>query len=641
MLAALRHSLNLWPVKIFFMLLAAVFVLWGVNDVFTNSGTDGSVATVAGQRIDQADFQMAYQRQLQQISRMMGDKQPTAEMRRGIGGQVLDRLVTQAAITAAAQKMGLQAPDAALRQAVFDIPAFKGPSGRFDRATMQSVLANNGMNETMFLRLMRDDLLDSQLMEAVRAGVRAPEQLAKLVFAAEQERRQADMVELPFAAAPAPAAPDEAAMQRWWDNHPELYSTPEYRRIKAVVLSADTVAKSVDVTEPEMQAWYEAHRANFETPEKRSVQAVLAQDKEAAEKIAAQWKAAPGGSPGDWAAIQQAATAAGASATELDSATMIEFPSPELGRAVFAAPENVVTGPVSTPLGWAVLRVTKVTGGTSAGGFEQVKAQVHDAVAHEKAADLVYDRANKVEDLLAAGSKLEELPDNLGVSAVSGTLDAQGDTPGGAPAPIPGGVDVRAALVAAAFAQSKTDPPHLTEGPGNSYFAVEVDDITPPERKPLDQVKAEVVADMAHDSQRHAEETAAAAMLHAARSGGGTPSQNFADAAQKAGLKVTTTPEISRTAAPPPGVPTQLAQAMFGMKLGETAMVETPTGFIVALLAIVQSPEPAADQAAFDKSRAALTQSMANDFELTYAAAVRARGNPRINQQAMDAVVQP
>jgi peptidyl-prolyl cis-trans isomerase D len=638
MLSALRNSLNLWPVKLFFLLLAAVFVLWGVNDVFTNSNSDGSVATVAGRKIDQADFQIAFQRQLQQIGQMMGNKPPPPEMRTAIAQQTLQRLVTQTAITAAAEKMGIAAPDDAVRQAVFDVPAFHGPSGQFDRATMQSVLANNGMTEPMFLRLVREDLVDQQLLESVRAGISAPVGLAREVFAAEHEKRRADLVELPFSAVPPPPAPDDAAIERWWDNHPDLYSSPEFRRIKAVVLSAETIAKSVEVSDAEMQAWYEAHKANFETPEKRSVQAVVAQDQAEAVKLAVQWKADPTG----WAAVQAAASAAGASATELDESTLIEFPSPELGRAVFDAPPDAITGPVSTPLGWAVLRVTHVTGGTSAGGFDAVKAQVHDAVAQEKATDLLYDRANKVQDLLAGGAKLEELPDDLGLNAVSGTLDAQGNTPAGEPAPIPGGVEVRAALVGAAFSQSKSDPARLIEAPDHSYYAVEVDDITAPERKPLAEVKSQVIADLTHDEVRHTQEEAAAALLHAVRGGPGTPAVSLADAALKAGLRVSQTPEISRDdQQAPPGFPLPLARPIFGMKVGEATMVETPEGFDVAVLASAVSPDPAADPAGFDKTRLSLTQALGNDFEQVYASVLRSRGDPRINQTALEAVVQP
>ena len=63
------------------------------------------------------------------------------------------------------------------------------------------------------------------------------------------------MVEFPFAAAPAPPAPTEAELQRWYDNHPDLYSSRrEYRRIKAIVLSPETLAKDITITDAELQA---------------------------------------------------------------------------------------------------------------------------------------------------------------------------------------------------------------------------------------------------------------------------------------------------------------------------------------------------------------------------------------------------
>ena len=67
-------------------------------------------------------------------------------------------------------RLNIQVPDAALRQATFDTKAFQGPNGQFDRATFQSVLRNNSYTEARYLKLLRTDLAQRQLVEAVRAG---------------------------------------------------------------------------------------------------------------------------------------------------------------------------------------------------------------------------------------------------------------------------------------------------------------------------------------------------------------------------------------------------------------------------------------------------------------------------------------
>ena len=44
----------------------------------------------------------------------------------------------------------------------------------------------------------------------------------------------------------------------------------------------------------------------------------------------------------------------------------------------------------------------------------------------DKAADLMYDRANKVDNVLGSGASLDEMPSDLGLVGVAGTLDAAG-----------------------------------------------------------------------------------------------------------------------------------------------------------------------------------------------------------------------
>ena len=86
------------------------------------------------------------------------------------------------------------------------------------------MLRNNGLTEPRFLDMMRGDLAQRQLLGAVSAGAATPEALLRPLFQGQFEKRSADMVEFPLAAAPEPPAPTEADLQRWYDNHPDRYS---------------------------------------------------------------------------------------------------------------------------------------------------------------------------------------------------------------------------------------------------------------------------------------------------------------------------------------------------------------------------------------------------------------------------------
>ena len=635
MLATFRNGLNTWPARLFFLFLVALFVAWGVGGDMLRlitGGGDGSVATVGSHRIELPELQDAYRRQLAQVMRMFGGRtEPTPEIRRGIAEQALGRLVTQAALTQAAEAMGLAAPDEALRQATFQVPAFRGANGQFDRSVFEQALRNNNLTEQRFLGLLRLDILQRQMLEPLRAGAAAPDVLTVAVYAFQQEKRIADAVDLPFAAATAPPPPTEAQLTRWYENHKDQYSTPEYRRIKAVILSPETVGKEIEVTEDDLRGAYEQAKAGYNTPEKRSAQVVLLQDEAKARALAAQWLAGA-----DWASIEAEATKEGGSPIDLTDSTRDQIPSPELAQAIFTAVPNVVGPPVKTALGWYAVKVTNVTPGKSK-TLDEARDDLRARVIADKAADVIYDRANKVEDLLAGGVALDSLPADLGLAAVTGTMDAKGDTPAGHPAPFPGSQALRDDLISTAFQAKKDEPPRLIQvqdqgqGNGQSFFAVAVEGITPPAPRPMDEVADRVRADWTQDAIRHEQEERAAKILTAVKAG-----QSLEVTA--AGLEVHRLPPVGR-AAPTEGVPAQLVTPLFALKVGEPTMVETADGFVVAVLRQVDVPDPAKDPIGYGQVRDALARSIATDTENVFANAVRERANPKVNSQALNSLI--
>ena len=407
-----------------------------------------------------------------------------------------------------------------------------------------------------------------------------------------------------------------------------------------MVLAPDRLAGDVVPAEAALRAAYQARAAEFVQPEKRSVQVLLSQDEGKAKALAQRWKERLAGGGADWAAMQEAAKAEGAAPVELSDAVRSEIPAPELAAAIFAAAPDTVAGPVRSALGWHVLRVTKVAPGSTR-GLDEVKPLLVAQLRADRAADLLYDHANKVDDLLSGGAPLDELPGDLGLAAVSGTLDARGMTQDGAPAPIPGGDDLSAALIQAAFQAARGEAPRLIEAPRkpgvlSGFFAVVVDDIAPPAPRPFDTVAEAVLADWSEAETHRTQEAAAAAMLEAIRGG-----QSLADAAVIADLKVVRLPEISRGARPGETVPLQLVNPLFDLKPGEPTMVEVVDGFVVAVLAEIQPAQPDADPVGYGQVRDALGQAIADDIQAVLTAGLRARARPQVNKVMVDRIVQP
>jgi peptidyl-prolyl cis-trans isomerase D len=291
-----------------------------------------------------------------------------------------------------------------------------------------------------------------------------------------------------------------------------------------------------------------------------------------------------------------------------------------------------------------VIRVTGITPARHQ-SFDEVKEALRQQIAEQQAVEQVYDRSTKLDDALGGGGSLDELPTGLGVAAVTGTLDAHGNTPEGQTAPIPGPPALRDALISAAFATKVGEPPRLVEVPAeaaqgqpagpSAYYALSVESITPPAGEPFDQVRDRVREDWMSTARHHETETIAAGVLAAVKGG-----QNLTDAATGFGLAVQRLPPTERQS-PPQGVPQQLVQPLFGMKVGEPTMVETADGFLVAVLAEVQIPDAKSDPIGFGQSRVTIERSMGDDIVSSYVNALRVAANPRVNNQVLNSIIQP
>jgi peptidyl-prolyl cis-trans isomerase D len=278
MISQFRKYTDSWIARIFFILMAVSFVGWGISgDLFRIMGSPTWVAKVGSQTIETQAFEAEFQRALaQQTKALPPNQEPPAGLRRQVGQQTLERMVGQLALEQELKSLRIVTPDDALAAAARAMPAFQGTDGKFSKDVFTSVLRNNGYTEARFLAELRTDISQKQLLSTLSAPVPAPEAEVKPLYAAEFEKRSADMASFPLDAAPEPATPDEAALKRWYENHPDSYTTPEYRRIKAIELSPESLASDIKVTDQELQAAYDEHKAEFVTPEKRSAEVISA-----------------------------------------------------------------------------------------------------------------------------------------------------------------------------------------------------------------------------------------------------------------------------------------------------------------------------------------------------------------------------
>jgi peptidyl-prolyl cis-trans isomerase D len=620
MLVTVRNLMGSWVARGFFALLVAVFVFWGISNVFTLTGGSTSVAQVAGKPVDVSLVQAAYQRMLNQAG------QSGQGQRQQIAAQALADVLRQQVLQQEEKNLGVSVPDAAIRQEIGAIPAFQA-NGVFDKAKFEQLLQQNNSSPDQFLGQVRDDIAGRQLLLPLLAGVQAPDVLVNKLFNVISEQRFAQVVVIPVAGQPVPAAPDDAVLQRYWRNHPAAFTAPEYRKVKIVILSPVLLAPREQVAQADVDAAYARAAAATVSVAQRSVQVLSVDNLAASSRLEEAWKKGA-----SWDKIQAMAKQFGATAVTLDKAQQAQIPSADLAQAVFAAQPGRVVGPVAGSMG---MYVFKVTDATQSGPDEAaLKAQIMQQLQLQKAQADVAKDVDGVQDALAGQTPLDQLPGNLGLAAVQGTLDVNGNDQSGQPAPVPGGDALKAAIVQAAFAAHPGDPAQLSNGPDGSYFALTLDSVQPPALEPFEQVRGAVLTAWRNDQMTREAEMKATALLQAVNGG-----QDLAKAAGAAGYKVTAAPALTRST-PASDANGQMVSVLFSLKLGQGTMLQTNTGFTVAALAKIVQPTPAQDPSDYAQLQQAMTKSLQDDTGGSFLAGLQARDKVSVNQKLFTQIYQ-
>ncbi len=633
MLAPFRRFLNTWIAKFFFFALAAAFLTWGVNDMVSQIGTSGNIATVGGQAITPTEFSVEFNRTLKQAIAKAPGGALSADEKKALGYQTLYGMIYRAALDAEAKREGIAVNNDALRNQIETDKVFLDSTGKFTRTNYLQILSDNNLTTKSYEDGQRDQMLEAEILDSVEVGAGASAILTDHLFGYEAQNRTADVVLVKTADQPAPADPTDAQLQRYYANHLSSYATPEYRKIKLVVLSADTLASSETVTDADAQTYYKANFATYVQPEKRSVRILVFADQAKAQTLAAAWA-----KNSDWTAIQKQAQAAGGSAVELPDTSKPDFPTPALADAVFAARIGAPIGPVQAGLGWQVAQVTTITPANTV-TFETAEPAIKTKLQRAKASVAIYDQANKLEDAIGQSSDLNQVPADIGAAAAEGTVDANGIGLDGTQAPLPASGGARAAILADAFSQTLNQPAEfkqasLKTGADPVFYAMTVEQITPPAHKAYADVATQVRVDWILDQRRHEAETAAAKMLATVQGG----VENLSAVANGTTV-IHSAPFFSEGT--PSGIPSQIVAPMFATnKIGDASMAETNDGFAVAVLTKITTPDRTAAPEDWNKLRTQLEQSMRGDIESTYTDALRSAAKVNINEARLNAAIE-
>ena len=624
MLQEMRKYTKSWIANIFLGALTLSFVSWGIGDIFLGR-TSTSVATVGDSSIDQQTFQRDYSNVVRSEGEQRGKPLSVDEARREhLGEKVLDQTISRVAIDNVVQELGLTASDAQVADEIRSIPAFAGITGSFDRQVFQQRISRFGYTEQGFSELVRNDLARSQLVNATEGGFLMPPGYARALFAYSTEIRAAEYITVDPKVLPPIAPPPDSVLAAYVKAHPERYSTPEYRDVTYAEITPQDVMSGVNITDAQIQKVYDDNKDKYVLPEKRDVER-LDFPNEAAAK-AAKAKIDSG------TAFDQEATALGKKPADISLGEVVkEDLDPAESQAAFALPANGVSQPVKGPSGWALLHVTKIVAGQTT-TLAQASNDIRQQLVQETAQSKLVDIANAYTDASSSGLSLTAAAKKVGMhSGHVAAMDKNGLTPDGSKAAVPDDPDFRA-LVFHTEVGEEGDPEPAKSG---NYYVVSVNGLVPPKLKPLDQVRAQAVADWTGEQRaiqlrKKAEELAAQA----------NQDKSLAAAAKSIGAAVQNSPALTH-ATHDATFSTDLITKLFDAMPGQAVFGPAGNGgdYVVARVSGILHPLPPVNDPSYAQGVRLISGGVGSGITDTYAAALRAKFGVKINTKLLNSVV--
>ena len=610
---------------IFVLLLIASFIIWFPAGWFQGFGSQDLI-TVGDTKIGPHEYMRAQQDVLRTMSSQAGRSLSLQEARGlGLDSRVMERLIGGAAVDAHARALNLAITDAEILDEIMKDPAFKDASGNFSPAIFQQTLQAVGMSEQGYIDSLRERNLRRQILATIGKVADSPSVLITALNNYNGETRQLRYVLVPQSAARTIPDPTDEDLKRYYDNHHNKFTQPEYRKVGVLAVTPETVRNEVRINESDVRAAYEASKNQLGTPEKRHVQQISFPDKAAAD--AAYQKIQSGT---DFAAV---AKEQGLSDADMDlgKVTRDELADPAIADAAFKLEANKVSEPITGNLGNVVLvHVTEIEPGKTP-TFEEAKADLEKKILKERASGAIFDLHDKIEDQVASGAKLSEIADKLKLNyLLIDQVDRQGKKPDGSTVTLPAQKDVLNAVFSTDVGV-ENDP---IDAKDDGVIWYEVLGVVPEQLKPFDQVKDEATKDWKTEEVRTRLAKYSQDLVNSL-SGGKT----IEDAAKDLNTQILTSDPLKRDSITVNVLPAAVAQAF---TLQEKGYGSAPSGVeegrIVFQVDKV-TPPTALDQAETERLKRQIGLLIGEDVIAEYFSALENRYGVSVNEPALAKLV--
>ena len=558
-------------------LVCLAFVIFYIPDFLTTTpgaAPSDLVASVEGRPITSTEFRRIYYQQVQSYQLAYGadlDEQLLRQL--GIDRQILQELIDEEAAVVEAERLDLTVSDVEVRERILSLPGLQD-NGVFIGEEQYRLLLRSqipSMTPAQFEENMRQSILLDKLRAVVTAWIEVSDDELHEQYRLRNEKVKLDIVMF-----------GEEDVAAHLEANADDYQIPEKRQIDYLSIDAEALRPGIVVPDTDIAQYYADNQTQYSTPEQVRARHILFETDgkdEVEVRLQAEAVLADAKAGADFAALAEEHSEDASSASlggDLDYFSRGQM-VPEFEAVAFSLEPGTITDElVQTQYGFHIINVID-TREAQTRPLDEVRDQIADQLQWERAQSRADALAEQLAGEVATPEDLARVAGEQGLSVQTSNYFARNEAIDGL------GLAAGVAAAAFSFEQGEVGGPLRT--PTGHVFLTVVDeqDSYAPE---LDEVRDHVESDLIDLRAREAAERRAAVVTPTLQS-----ADDFAEAAEAAGLATTTTDLVVRgTALPGLGTLAELEDVAFSLDVGETSDA-LATNDAVAVIHVVEREE--------------------------------------------------